>query len=81
VRTEGERKEYVRTGDSGHAIRFFFCPECGSTVFYELDAVPGFIAIPVGAFADPHFPEPRVSVYESRRHAWLQLPRDIDHED
>jgi hypothetical protein len=28
----------------------------------------------VGAFADPNFPAPQVSVYDSRRHSWVQLP-------
>jgi hypothetical protein len=29
------------------------------------------IAVPVGAFADPTFPPPQVSVYGVRRHAWV----------
>jgi hypothetical protein len=32
------------------------------------------VGVAVGAFADPHFPPPRVSVYDSRRHPWVQLP-------
>ena len=31
----------------------------------------------VGAFADPEFPAPRVSVYECRRHSWVRLPPGI----
>jgi hypothetical protein len=30
--------------------------------------------VPVGAFADPAFPEPWVSVWEKRRHPSLDLP-------
>jgi len=37
------------------------------------------IAIPVGAFAEPSFPGPTVSVYEGRMHSWVQLPKDIEH--
>jgi hypothetical protein len=47
-------------------------------VFYE--PAPGFVAIPVGAFADPSFPPPGVEVYESRRHAWVRMPEGIDSE-
>jgi hypothetical protein len=45
--------------------------------------MPDIVAIPVGAFADPSFPKPRVSVYESRRHAWVITPQgdDIEHID
>lgn len=79
VRTEGRASRYMRTGDSGNRATFHFCPECGSTVFYELEAVPGVVAVPVGAFADPGFPPPRVSVYEERRHPWTGLPEDVEH--
>jgi len=33
----------------------------------------------VGAFADPHVPAPRVSVWESRMHPWAGLPTGIEH--
>ena len=36
-----------------------------------------WIAIPVGAFADSHFPVPTISVYEERRHSWVSLPDDV----
>ena len=65
----------------GTSARFHFCPECGSTVFYRLDAVPGTVAIPVGAFADPQFPQPSVSIYEMRQHPWVQLSGDMQHFD
>ncbi|MGH8030322.1 MAG: GFA family protein [Arenimonas sp.] len=78
---EGRSTEYVRVGDEGTSARFHFCPECGDTVFYVPEAIPGTIAIPVGAFADPQFPQPRISVYEVRKHDWVILPDDIEHLD
>jgi hypothetical protein len=62
-------------------ITFSFCPVCGSTLFYRLEALPGFVGIPVGGFADPHFPRPLVSVYEAHQHPWVGLPADIEHLD
>jgi hypothetical protein len=35
-----------------------------------------FLAIPVGAFADPNFPSPGVSVYEERMHQWVVPPAE-----
>jgi hypothetical protein len=35
VRLYGERKIYKREADSGYRIRFHFCPNCGSTVYWE----------------------------------------------
>jgi hypothetical protein len=74
VAISGRSKEFVRIGDSGGRLRFSFCPECGSTVHYELDSQPDLIAVPVGAFADPTFPPPKFSVYEARRHPWAETP-------
>lgn len=81
VAIAGRSTAYVRTADSGNTIEFHFCPECGATVYYLPAAEPGAIAVPVGAFADPSFPAPRVSVYESRRHPWVRLPDGVEHFD
>jgi len=77
VRTTGEAHEYTRISDAGEARTFSFCPECGATVYYLVASAPEVIAIPVGAFADPGFPAPRASVYERRRHPWVQLPANV----
>lgn len=81
VSIEGGSTEFVRTGDEGTAARFHFCPHCGSTVYYLMDAVPDMVAVPLGAFADPDFPRPTVSVYEARKHRWVGLPGDMEHID
>lgn len=81
VQVEGRSTSYLRTADSGNRITFHFCPECGSTVYYELEKAPELLAVPVGAFADPTFPPPTVSVYEERRHPWVGMPPDIEHID
>jgi hypothetical protein len=75
VRIEGRYTDHTRISDDGEARMFSFCPECGATVFFRLEA--GFIAVPVGAFADPGFPSPARSIYESRRHSWVVMPDSI----
>ena len=70
----GRPKEYVRISDAGSRVTYSFCPECGTTVHYKIDAQPGLIAIPVGAFADVSFPQPAISVYhDSRRVSWMAI--------
>ncbi|HUB14979.1 MAG TPA: GFA family protein [Acetobacteraceae bacterium] len=74
-KVSGGATEYVRVGDQGARFRFRFCPVCGTTVFHSEEAdAHGFISVAVGAFADPDFPPPRISIYECRRHPWVQLP-------
>jgi len=77
VTMTGRGTRYVRTADSGKTVTSTFCPECGATVYYELELVPGFIGVPVGGFADPGFTPPQVSVYEEHRHPWVGLSTDI----
>ena len=74
VRIDGRHTEYVRVSDAGEERRFHFCPECGATVFYTTGDRTDLIAVPIGAFADPAFPPPTVSVWESRRHPWVAVP-------
>ncbi|MBI1774402.1 MAG: GFA family protein [Proteobacteria bacterium] len=71
---EGRASEFVRVADSGNKLVFRFCPNCGSTVYWENDGVPRFIAVAMGAFGDPSFPPPRIAVYESRAHSWALAP-------
>jgi hypothetical protein len=80
VQIEGRSTVYERISDDGDARTFHFCPECGSTVYYRLAGVDA-IAVPVGAFADPTFPPPMISVYDSRRHPWVVVPEAIEHDD
>jgi hypothetical protein len=74
VAFEGRAKEYTRVSDAGNRVSYFFCPECGTTVHYKIDAQPGLVAIPVGAFADLDFPAPFLSFYhQSRRYPWVGI--------
>ena len=77
----GRYSDYVRISDEGEERTFHFCPDCGATVFYELPSVPDVIAVPIGAFADPTFPPPMVSVWESRRHPWVAVPAEAERHD
>lgn len=80
VLVTGEHQTFERAGDSGGHIRFRFCPRCGSTTHWEVDRLPGFVVVALGAFADAAFPAPTVAVYGGRRHGWVQLP-GVDHSD
>jgi hypothetical protein len=71
ISDEADRKEHV----------FHFCPECGSSVFYGEPTEEGLVVVSVGSFADPSFPPPTESGYESRRHPWVRLPDTIVRQD
>ena len=79
VTVTGKSNQWIRIADSGGRGVFSFCPECGSTLHYVLDKFPDVIAIPIGAFADPTFPPPKFSVWESRKHPWVEITADVEH--
>jgi hypothetical protein len=83
VQIEGRSTTYTRQSDSGNNTRFHFCPECGSTVYWEPGGYPGFIYVALGMFADPNYPAPAHSVYETRRHPWTMHIADcpMEHMD
>jgi len=79
VTIAGQSTQYTRVGDEGARATFHFCPHCGATVYYAAEAQQDYLTIPVGAFADPGFPAPTVSVYEERMHGWVVPPPEAEH--
>ncbi|MCV3210900.1 GFA family protein [Mesorhizobium sp. YC-39] len=74
VSIEGRAAQFTRIGEAGGRVTYSFCPDCGTNVHYRIDVQPGLIAIPVGAFADPSFPQPFQSFYhDSRRYQWVEV--------
>jgi hypothetical protein len=74
----GTATEYSRVGDQGAKFTFRFCPVCGTTLFHTEEGYDrSSVSVAVGAFADPDFPAPQDSVYDCRRHHWVQLPPGI----
>jgi hypothetical protein len=53
-----------------------FCPLCRFTVYWTGEGFPGYVAVAIGAFADPTFPAPTIPVWEACRHPRMILPYD-----
>jgi hypothetical protein len=87
VQIEGQSKTFAIVADSGNRATFHFCPECGSDVYYEIDGkfddkFNDLMAIPVGLFDEPFFATPSYSVWEQRKHEWVEIVGNgIDHID
>jgi len=71
---EGAHKTFRRSSDSGRYLDYHFCPECGSTVFWNLDAAPELTAVAVGCFTDPAFPAPTRAIWASHKLHWVEFP-------
>lgn len=81
VAIEGRSETFVKVADSGNRATFHFCPDCGSDIHYEIDGkFDALVAIPLGAFDDPYFVRPRFSVWEARKHDWVEVLGDeVEH--
>jgi hypothetical protein len=79
VEVSGRFNDYSRISDEADQKEhvFHFCPDCGSQVFYTEPDEPELLVVSVGSFADPAFPWPTTSGYDSRRHPWVRLDDSI----
>ncbi len=76
----GRMSHWTKSADNGSSATFCFCPDCGGSVAYRAESLPGLVAVPVGTFADPQFPAPEYSVFEERMPEWLGIVGPgIDH--
>lgn len=76
VAIKGEATLWRRSSDSGRWLDNYFCPVCGSTLYWYAEFAPDQIGIATGNFADPTFPAPTAVVWGSCRHPWVKLPAD-----
>ncbi len=77
VRPDGTSKLYVRTAQEGRKLRLHFCPECGTTVYWDLDIRPDLMGVAFGAFSDPSLPSPTISIWEESRHSWVEFGHEL----
>jgi hypothetical protein len=69
----GELKTFRDKGDSGKAMFRRFCPECGSTLMDEAEAMPGVIMVQVGTLDDASWVKPAMQIYCASAQPWVQL--------
>jgi hypothetical protein len=76
---EGQSKQFTRPTDAGGTFDQFFCAHCGTTVFMRGTKNPDVTGIPIGLFDTPHEMQPIRSVWEDRRHRWVEITTAEQH--
>jgi hypothetical protein len=79
VTISGTPKEFIRDAASGGKVHTYFCPNCGSTIYWKADNLPALIGVAVGALADPENPAPVRSIFEQSKHNWVQIEGAVEH--
>ena len=79
VAISGASKEFTHAAASGGEMHNYFCPQCGSTVYWTVTNLPSMIGVAVGAMANPKYPAPVISVFEQSKHDWVQIDGAVEH--
>ncbi len=73
VTIDGTRKSWARIAESGRDVESFFCPDCGTTVYWTLEFRPDHYGVLIGAFDSPR-PDPVRVVFARDKRPWVTFP-------
>lgn len=77
LKISGNLKTFSKRGDSGKSIQRRFCPECGSGIVDEADAMPGVAMINVGTLDDRSWVTPKSEIYCESAQPWVRLGGEL----
>lgn len=69
----GTPKTFTKPGDSGKAMSRHFCPNCGSSIADEAEAMPDIVMVAIGTLDDSRWVKPAMQIYCDRAQPWVQL--------
>jgi len=73
LKLQGELKTFTDRGDSGKAMLRRFCPECGSSVIEEAEAMPNMVMVLIGTLDDASWVKPTMEIYLDSAQPWVSL--------
>jgi hypothetical protein len=76
-KTNGKLSTYTVTGDSGKAVHRKSCAVCGSGLFLECDADPGFVFVKAGALNDASWVKPEMHIFTAAKQPWVNIADDL----
>lgn len=76
-KASGELATYTVTGDSGKAVHRRSCAACGSGLFLECDADPGYIFVKAGALEDASWVQPEMHIFVAAKQPWDIIADDL----
>lgn len=72
-----ELKTYEVNAETGKQERFF-CPNCGTTLYWTTTAIPNYIGIASGCFVDTPLDAPQFMAMKENQCSWLDKLEDIN---
>src|ERR671925_550086 len=78
VELGGALKTYeYRSDESERWLKTQFCPNCGTTVTWTAEALPGLRAIAGGSFDEPNWLKIERHSWTRSKHHWVVCPSDV----
>ena len=78
VITRGNTKTFSRTAESGNRVSIRFCPECGTSVVWNTEALPHATAVAGGTFDDTDWLDPQLHVWAKSAQKWVTFPQGVE---
>ena len=72
----GPLKTFNDTGDSGKPVHRRFCPDCGSPITTDVEAMPNLTFIKAGTLDDTSWLKPTMEIYCSSAQSWAPKSSD-----
>jgi hypothetical protein len=77
--TRGQLKTYeYRSDESQTWLKMEFCPNCGTSVTWTAEWLPGGRALAGGTFDDPNWIEPAWHVWTRSALKWMPFPSGVE---
>lgn len=73
---EGPLKTFSDHGDTGRSLSRHFCPECGSSLLDEAEAMPNVTMILAGTLDDTSWVKPTMEIFCDSAQPWVELGGD-----
>lgn len=72
----GETKTWARAADSGREVVNYFCPACGTNLYWTLEMRPDYIGVAYGSF-DTKLPDPVRAIWTEEQVDWVHFPEEL----
>jgi hypothetical protein len=77
LKVDGEYKEYMAKGDSGHDVARAFCGQCGTTIFAHTTRVKGMRPVYAITLDNPEQFKPELDAWLDFAQPWVSLDPDL----
>ena len=70
-------KTFCRTADSGKSVVCAFCPNCGTRIYHDPEAIADTVNIKPGTLDDRSGLEPKAHVWTVSKQPWVPIPDGV----